>query len=628
MTKHVWQTLIKGGMVFDGTGQNPKVEDIAIANGKIAMRGKNLDGALAETVVNAKSQWVMPGFLDIHTHLDLEIELSPGLEEVVRHGTTSVLIANCSLGLTFGAQRKNGEDPIVDCFARVENIPKHVLSAAADKIDWTCSSGYYKHLDAVPTGPNIIPMIPHSMLRVEVMGLKGSVSRQPNNLELKQMASLVEEGMKQGYIGMSTDALPFHYLSNDPNRRIRIPSQWCSWKELKVLTDVVRRYDRVWQATPEKDSPLEVVKSFALTSGRLFGKPLKVTAVAVMDMATHSGLVGMSKTLSGFLNSWVLKGNFYFQVLASPFKVYWDGPINPLAEEIPIFRELNELDLEDKQGRLDLLSDPEYRKRFRKMWMHGKQGFNIANLFRKLNREEFSFSRKLNEMVIYSGGCENWVGETMAELQKRVTQWQRFSTGARNAEEESHFSKFPENSKDEVDFILHVFSEYDLGLRWTYVSANRNKEITEDLLFDERFLPGFNDSGAHLTNLAFNDANLCGLQMAQSRGLEKVSSLVKRLTRLPADFLGIDAGRIDVGSQADVIIIDPYALASYKSDAQTKFIWREDIANEQIVKRSDGVVTHSWIAGNLAWTSEYGASKDLGVKKFGRAVRAINGSNQ
>lgn len=622
MTKYIWQTLIKGGLVFDGSGQHPKIEDIAIANGKVAMRGRNLDETLAETVVDAKNQWVMPGFLDIHTHLDLEIELAPGLEEVVRHGTTSVLIANCSLGLTFGSQRKNGEDPIVDCFARVENIPKHVLSAAADQINWTSSSGYYKHLDEIPTGPNIIPMIPHSMLRVEVMGLKGSVSRQPNDLELKQMADLVEQGMKQGYIGMSTDALPFHYLSNDPNRKVRIPSQWCSWKELKTLTDVVRRYDRVWQATPAKDNPLEVVKSFALTSGRLFGKPLKVTAVAVMDMATHSGLVGMSKTLNNLLNSWILKGNFYFQVLAAPFKVYWDGPVNPLAEEIPVLRELNELDLEDTEGRRDLLANEEYKKRFRKMWMHGKKGLNAANLFRKLNREDISFSRKLNEMEIYSGGCEEWKNETMADLQSRVIQWKKYGTSARSKKEEQHFSKFPLTSHDEVDFILHIFAEYDLELRWTYVSANRDKKVTEDLLFDERFLPGFNDSGAHLTNLAFNDANLCGLQMAQSRGVAQVSRLVRRLTQVPADFLGIDAGRIEVDSQADVIIIDPYALASYDSESNTKFIWREDISNEQIVKRSDGVVTHSWIAGNLAWSSKHGASKDLGIKKFGRAIRA------
>ena len=78
----------------------------------------------------------MPGLLDIHTHLDLEVELAPGLPESVRHGTTTVVVGNCSLGTAFGAQRRNGDDPILDCFTRVENMPKPVLRKVVDRIDW------------------------------------------------------------------------------------------------------------------------------------------------------------------------------------------------------------------------------------------------------------------------------------------------------------------------------------------------------------------------------------------------------------------------------------------------------------------------------------------------------------
>ena len=77
----------------------------------------------------------MPGLFDVHTHLDLEVELDPRLPEVVRHGTTTVVVSNCSLGLAFGRQNRNGEEPIVDCFARVENMPKHVLQKAAARVD-------------------------------------------------------------------------------------------------------------------------------------------------------------------------------------------------------------------------------------------------------------------------------------------------------------------------------------------------------------------------------------------------------------------------------------------------------------------------------------------------------------
>ena len=130
-----WDYLIRGAKVFDGTGNLPVREDIAVADGRIAARAPELDPSKARKVIDGTNQWAMPGLFDIHTHYDLELEVAPGLPEWVRHGTTTVVIANCSLGLAFGSQRKNGADPIVDCYARVENIPKSVLKATADRVD-------------------------------------------------------------------------------------------------------------------------------------------------------------------------------------------------------------------------------------------------------------------------------------------------------------------------------------------------------------------------------------------------------------------------------------------------------------------------------------------------------------
>ena len=223
-----WDRLISGGLVIDGSGAAPVREDVAIAGGRIAARGAGLDRLQAEEVIDASGCWVMPGLLDIHTHLDLEVEFDPVLKEAVRHGTTTVLMSNCSLGLAYGNQRRNGEDPLVDCFARVENMPKPVLRAAADKATWTSSAGYYEHLDELPLGCNVVPMIPHSMLRAEVMGLKGSVARDATEDDLRAMEALLEQAMAEGYVGLSTDALPFHFLSEDPNRKTKIPSQFGS----------------------------------------------------------------------------------------------------------------------------------------------------------------------------------------------------------------------------------------------------------------------------------------------------------------------------------------------------------------------------------------------------------------
>ena len=137
-----YDTLIRNGLVFDGSGAAPRREDLAVKDGRIAARGADVNGATAAREIDAQGKWVLPGMLDIHTHLDLEVELNPGLEEVVRHGTTTVVVGNCSLGAAFGAQRRNGDDPIVDCFARVENIPKDVLARCADRMTWDNTADY------------------------------------------------------------------------------------------------------------------------------------------------------------------------------------------------------------------------------------------------------------------------------------------------------------------------------------------------------------------------------------------------------------------------------------------------------------------------------------------------------
>ena len=108
------------------------------------------------------------------------------------------------------------------------------------------------------------------MLRVEVMGLNDSVSREPTADELARMEQLLEKGMREGYIGFSTDALPFHFLANAPNTRKQIPTQFAPYGELKRLTGVVRRWGRLWQATPPKDNKLAIFRNFLLRNDLVY----------------------------------------------------------------------------------------------------------------------------------------------------------------------------------------------------------------------------------------------------------------------------------------------------------------------------------------------------------------------
>lgn len=628
-----WDTLIRDALVFDGRSDEPEPLDVAVVDGRIAEVGSKLDASEAREVVDAEGRWLAPGLWDIHTHLDLEVELDPSLSEVVRHGTTTAVVANCSIGVPFGRQNADGHDPVVSCFARVENIPKSVLRNVADRITWDNPTDYLRHFDDMPLGANIVPMIPHSMLRIEAMGLERAISEPPTEDDLQRMESILEDAMKDGYAGFSTDMLPFHYLSDDPHREKRIPANHAPYSEVKRLTNVVRRYDRVWQATPEKDKPHNVIRWFMLSSGRFFGKPLKVTAVAALDVVTNRSLAKLGVAMTRVINSWFVNGKFRLQALAAPFRVYADGMITPLAEENPVLRELNAIDLVDSDARLALLNDPDFCKRFRAMWYYDKKGFSVARVKRWLRIMDDSFSRDLKDMVMTERPVAAWDGESLQDVYERLLDWQarpsgrgrtrRTTIGPRSAQEAEVFASFPNPVGDDCDFILHLLRHFDTDLRWFVLAANDDDDRMARVLFDPQTLPGFSDSGAHLTNMAYYDSNLRGLQIAQRRSLRDVAYHIGRLTRVPAEFWGMDdrLGTIEPGRQADLVLIDPAALAAYDSDANTTFGYRQAVDAEQMLNRSDGVVTDVWVAGTRAW-KDAAPTEALGTTQMGRALTA------
>ena len=612
--------LIRNARVFNDV-QTPVTEDIAIKDGKILASGSSLEDYSAELEIDATGKWAMPGLFDIHTHYDLELEVAPGLPESTRHGTTTVAIANCSLGLAFGNQRRDGFDPIVDCYARVENMPKSVLRKCADKVTWNTPKEYLEHLDEVKLGPNVITMMPHSMLRIETMGFEASVNRDPTQEEIVDMQDKLRDGLKMGYAGFSTDALPFHYLANQPNCHKTIPTQFAKYNEIKQLTEVVRQEERLWQATPPKDSPIDVFKTFLLSSGRLHGKPLKTTVVAALDVATNRNLIKLTRLLNKMLNSKFLDGKFYMQALGARFKIWSDGAVTPIAEEIPELRALNETDLEDRAARQVILNDPEYIKVFRAMWMKGKSGFNLARLKRKLRLEDYAFDRDLEQMTIDVCPQKNWEGMTFQQAFDRVSSFKTGRLSEEVAKEEAELiNKDFFWVADEADFMLQMLRTFDTELSWFTITANRDTSTVRELLMDPTLLPGFNDSGAHLTNMAFYDVNLRSLKLAAQGGEQDVAFMVKRLTKDAADVFNVDRGTIYEGDAADLILIDPQALNSYDGEANVQRIYREEYEHEQLVNRSEGVVDLVVIGGKVA--SKQGSFTDeLGHQKMGSLLR-------
>jgi N-acyl-D-aspartate/D-glutamate deacylase len=615
-------TLIKNAKVFNN-GDAAVIEDVAVSDGRIVARGPNLNEVNASRVIDAEGMWLMPGLFDIHTHYDLELEVAPGLPESTRHGTTSVVIANCSLGLAFGAQRDGVNDPIVSCYARVENIPKAVLKNCADNITWDNPKAYLGHLEGLNLGPNVVVLVPHSMLRIDAMGFDNSVTRDPTSAELKNMKGTLSAALKCGYAGFSTDALPFHYLAAQPHCEKTIPTQFAKYSELKALAQVVREQGSTWQATPPKDSVIGTLKTFLLTSGRLHGKPLRTTVVAALDIANNWKLSRMVKTLSNILNSSLVQGDFHMQALGAPFKIWSDGAITPIAEEIPELRRLNETDIEDREGRRKIMHEPSYIQSFKSMWMRGKQGWNLDRLKRKLNIEDFAFNRTLADMTVDRCPQKNWQGIDFQTVFDRVVaiKQDQYAEPVTKTEQKLIQKDFFWIA-DEGDFMLQMLRTFDTDLSWSTVTANRDMKVVRELLMNPKLLPGFNDSGAHLTNMAFYDVNLRSLKLAAEGGDSDVSYMVKRLTKDAADVFGVAGGTIHQGDIADLILIDPEQLANYDGESNVQRVHREEFQHEQLVNRSDNVVPLVMIGGHIAWENNNFAS-DLGQKPMGRLLKAI-----
>jgi N-acyl-D-aspartate/D-glutamate deacylase len=622
MAAFAWDTVIRNALVFDGTGAVPQEVDIAIRDGRIAARGADLPVSQAEQVIEADGQWLMPGLLDIHTHLDLEVDLEPGLPEVVRHGTTTVLVGNCSLGTCFGQQLEADQNPIVDCFTRVENVPKSVLNKCVEAVTWDNSADYLDHFKDIPLGPNVGAFVPHSMLRVEVMGLQDSISREPTEAELQQMETLLAQAMDQGYLGMSTDGLPFHYLANEPHTDQRIPTQFASFKEMKRLLKVVRDRNRVWQTTPILEHRAKAFLYFLLTSGRLFGRTLKTSALSTIEFVlapkAHKGFLGFAS----LVNSRLLRGNIHFQALGTNFRIWSDGIVSPLYEELDSTCKLIAKEYDDVAGRMALLNDPQFVEEFRRDWLHGRRGRNLATLRTRLGLPDNLVIRDLDRMIFDGAPVGDWDGESMQAVYDRLERYQRgIAEEARSDAEREAFDLFPRPVTDDADFMLHMMRTYDKSFRFWADVGNVGNRATLELLLHKNTMPGFNDSGAHITNMAFFDANLMSLKFAQQRSLQTVSHMVRRLTREPAEFFGVDAGSLEIGAQADITLVDPEVLRNWDSNETRQLHYRELFKHDQMVNRPEGVVTRVLIRGETAWC-DGAVTEALGTRPMGRALRA------
>lgn len=180
-----YDVIIRDGLWFDGTGAAPQTRTLGIRDGVVVtMSAGRLEEAGCPEVIDAAGKWIVPGFIDVHTHYDAEVLLDPGLRESVRHGVTTVLLGNCSLSTLYA----DAEDA-ADLFSRVEAVPReYVYGALAAHKSWSTAAEYIEAIDALPLGPNVGSLLGHSDLRTAVLGLERAtdVTVKPTDAELEK----------------------------------------------------------------------------------------------------------------------------------------------------------------------------------------------------------------------------------------------------------------------------------------------------------------------------------------------------------------------------------------------------------------------------------------------------------
>lgn len=588
--------VIRGGTVFDGLGNPGRRLDLLIEDGVVAaLLPPDAPAPDEAEVVDARECWVTPGFIDIHTHYDAELELLPALGESVRHGVTTVFLGSCGLSLAIGAP---GE--LADMFCRVEGIPRSVVAPLLEAgKDWDGPASYLEHLDRLPLGPHVAALLGHSAIRAATMGLGRSLDARvrPSAKELAAMQGLLREALDVGYLGLSINTLPWDKMGGEEFRSRPTPTVFAGWSEYRALARLLRERGRVLQGVPNLSTKLNVFLFALLSAGRL--RPaLKTSLIALMDPIAGRGIHRLTGLILRLTNR-LLGGDLRFQALPNPFDLWVDGLEVPVFEEFGAGTEA--LHLERPEERAALLRDPAYRRRFRRQWGDRLRGR--------------AYHRDFARAHVVACPEAALVGKSFAEI-----------AAARG--------------RDAVDTFLDLAAEHGDALRWYTVVANDRPAELEWILRHPDILLGFSDAGAHLRNMAYYNFPLRMLRLVREgekrgRPVMSIERAVQRLTGELAQWFGIDAGTIRVGGRADIVVVNPAGLDETVEQMQELPVvatpdpgappWADFGGLRRLVRRNDAAVRHVLIRGRMAWTA--GAlTPELGRERgFGGVLRATSG---
>lgn len=247
----MYDILIRGGLVVDGSGAPRYRADVAIEAERIVAVDR-LEGGQAGTELDATGCVVTPGYVDMHSHADVSLPISPTADSLVHQGITAVVAGQCGLSLA-----PLLEDTRQEVIAMLDSAGRPLPWEA-----WTTFDSYLQSLSQMGISLNVVPLVGQGTVRGGVMGFN---PEPPDPAQMAAMQAEVVRAMEEGAVGVSTGL-------------IYPPGSWASTEELVALVrPAAERGGHYFShIRGEGDTLLEALAE-AVQIGRETGAPVHVS---------------------------------------------------------------------------------------------------------------------------------------------------------------------------------------------------------------------------------------------------------------------------------------------------------------------------------------------------------------
>ena len=280
--------VVKGGTIVDGTGADAITGDIAVRDGVIAEVGGSIDAAATE-IINADGALVTPGWVDVHTHYDGQISWDDEMAPSSHNGVTTVVMGNCGVG--FAPVSPGKEVDLIELMEGVEDIPGAALHEGIEWGSWESFPEYMDYIASRRFSLDVGAQIAHGAVRFYAMGERGRLNEDATATEMDTMGRIVAEAVQAGAVGFSTSRTIGHRAKwGEP-----VPGTFAPGEELMAIARAMGEVGKgVFEMIPAgtvgkleglggekttQQAEHELMREFSLVSGR----PVTFTLVQSPD---------------------------------------------------------------------------------------------------------------------------------------------------------------------------------------------------------------------------------------------------------------------------------------------------------------------------------------------------------